>query len=246
MSPVMTSATVGRAPTGTNGTIEQRFAPMSAGRRPRSPNILYVDSALTTDEIGAYAGIDGTPDIDRFARSGVRLASVEPGPGAHGARIPEVLLDCGYDCGVFGLMPEADTEADVDAAARFIAARRPGPWAAYVHIATSAPERVDRAVGRLVHALRRAGHYRRTAMLLVGAACAREQFVPTMLSWPGQIPSRQRHDEPVHLADWVPTLLETAQPGLTQTLDLGGVDLSSHLFVGGPVPERSAALTRAA
>lgn len=246
MSHATTGAAVARAPIGTNATIEQPFAAMAARRRPRSPNILYLDVALTAAQIGAYAGIEKTPDIDRLARSGVRFTAASAETDVGGPPVPELLLEHGYDGGVFGLGSYSDIDDRVESAVTFIGFRRPVPWAAYVRLDATKPYRVDAAVGRLVNALRRAGSYRRTMVTLVGAVHPGELYVPTVLSWPGQIPPRQRHDGAVRTGGWVPTLLETASCGATSGHVVEGVDLTAHLFDGVPVPERCSSLERVA
>ncbi|MGH3360432.1 MAG: sulfatase-like hydrolase/transferase [Nocardioidaceae bacterium] len=115
---------------------------------------------------------------------------------------------------------------------------------------------VDASIGRMVTSLRRSEQYRSTLVLVVGAsegerlvfdrvhqpdavrARADWMRVPTLLSWPGQIPPRQRHDDVVLTADWMPTLLSFAQVRPGETGGAGAVDLSGHLLSGGGVPAR--------
>ncbi|MDN5854505.1 MAG: hypothetical protein L0K86_16970 [Actinomycetia bacterium] len=237
MNHVLTDAGRSRASIGTNAPIEQPFAAMVAGRRPRSPNILYLDAGLDAAQIGAYSGTDSTPQIDRLARSGVRFAAASA-DGSPGAFVPEVLREYGYDDGVFRLAAGARGTLDVDSALSFIGMRRSAPWSAYARLGGPPPEQVDIAVGRLVHALRRIGAYRHTVVAFVGAAAPGEALVPAILSWPGQIPPRQRHDGQVRVGDLASTVIETARFGAARALDLGGVDLTAHLFDGAPMPER--------
>ena len=239
MTHVLTDAGITRATIGTNATIEQRFAAMMAGRRPRGPNILYLDAALEAAQIGAYSGVVDTPHIDRLARSGVRFTAASA-EGAHGALVPELLRERGYDDGVFRPAGDTDDRLDVEPVMSFIGARRPAPLVAYVRLGASRPEPVDVAIGRLVHALRRTGNYRRTVVAFVGSERPGDSRVPTVLSWPGQIPPRQRHDGRVGAGDLVPTLVEAAVPGGSSGLALDGIDLTSHLFDGAPMPERPA------
>lgn len=241
MSHVLTGA-VARAPIGTNAPIEQPFAALADRRRPRGPNVLYVDVALDAAQIGAYAGTEETPDIDRLARSGVRFTAAGWHAGGRGPRVPEVLLEHGYDDGVFGVASRVDVDGAVDAAVSFIGFGRPVPWAAYVHLGAASPARTDAAVGCLTHAVRRAGAYRRTVFALAGTASHSESCAPVIMTWPGQIPPRQRHDAPVEVADLVPTLVETARPGAARWHVGDGVDLAAHLFDGAPIPDRPTAL----
>lgn len=237
MSHALTEARHARASIGTNAPIEQPFAAMMAGRRPRSPNVLYLDVALTAAEIGAYAGVETTPRIDRFARSGVRFAAVSPG-GVSGAVLPKALRQHGYDSDAFRPATNTAGVLDVGPVVSFIAQRRTAPWAAYVRLAAGSSDRLDLAVGRLIYSLRRVGAYRHTIVAFIGDPTPGDTFVPTMVSWPGQIPPRQRHDAPIRVADMAHTLVETACSGAARTLD-DGVDFTMHLFDGEPMPGRT-------
>lgn len=127
----------------------------------------------------------------------------------------------------------------------------------------AAVDAIDQAVGRLITTLRRTEQYRSTLVLLVGAthgerlvldrsqAAAADPRqpagrVPMLLSWPGQLPPRQRHDQTVRTADWMPTLLGMAQVDLRHQRIEDGVDLTGHLLDGGDVPARVVRDTRAA
>lgn len=236
MSHVLTGAGHSRASLGTNARIEQPFAAMMAGRRPRSPNVLYLDAGLDAARIGAYGGVGSTPHIDRLARSGVRFTAAGAG-GPSGSVVPEILREHGYDGGAFHLESGGPTGLDLQPAVSFLCARRSAPWAAYVRFGEASTEDVDLAVGRMMHVLRRSGAYRDTIVALVGETARNEVCAPAVLSWPGQIPPRQRHDEAVRVADLAPTLIETARFGAASAHDLGGVDLTAHVFDGAPMPE---------
>ena len=234
MTYVLTDAGESRASRGTNARIEQPFAAMMAGRRPRNPNVLYIDAGLHASQIGAYSGVGDTPHIDRLARSGVRFTAATA-DGSSGSDVAEILRDHGYDGGSFRLA-EGGAGA-LEPAVSFLCMRRSAPWAAYVRSGNAAAE-VDLAIGRLVHALRRTGAYRDTIVALVGAAARPGAIAPTIVSWPGQIPPRQRHDGQLSVADLTPTLLETARVGASRGIDLDGVDLTAHVFDGAPMPAR--------
>lgn len=196
-------------------------------------------------------------------------AYADPVGGPPDPDLTEVLGRHGYASETFGAGARADLAADATAAATFIGVRRPVPWAAYVRLRASpaaaeplpsvlsyvdAVTGLDSGVGALVAALRRTDQYRSTLVLVVGARerdrlvpgrgrepeGAGSESVPTLLSWPGQLPPRQRHGRPVLTSDWVPTLLALAQVPDGYDGQYDGVDLSGHLLDGGDVPARRA------
>lgn len=67
-------AAVGLGAPGSNASIEQPFAPLANGRRPRRPNILVIlADDLGAADLGCYGSPNiRTPNLDRLARSGVR------------------------------------------------------------------------------------------------------------------------------------------------------------------------------
>ncbi|UYM07113.1 alkaline phosphatase family protein [Solicola gregarius] len=227
MSHVLTTAPDALVPFGTNASIEQPFGAVADPHRPTSPNILVIKTDLDASRIGAYAG-DGaaTANLDRLSKSGTRFTAVAGTPGPPALHLVlDLLADRGYDAAGYDY---------VDPAIAFLGLRRDAPWAVYLSLPGAD---ADDGVGALDAALRRSEQYRSTLVLLVGSHGAR---TPTLLAWPGQIAPRQRHDAPITCSDWVPTLLEAADPGATYGLGLDGVDLGVHLFDGGSIPQRPA------
>lgn len=264
---------------GTNAHLEQPFAPMAAGHRPRWSHLLLIHASdLGSAELGAYGGVHArTPDIDRLALSGVRFTEAHAAASGpiDGPDLAEVLGTNGYAVEAFEPPPRTDLDAEVASVVEFVGGHRTDPWLAYVRLRArpaateslpsvlgyeAAVGAVDDAVGRLVNALRRTEQYRSTLVLLVGATHAErlvrdrdrpapgtpqdQARVPMLLSWPGQVPPRQRHEQTVRTSDWMPTLLTLAQAEPAEQ-PFGGVDLTEHLLDGGDVP-RSPAGTRAA
>lgn len=261
---------------GTNAHLEQPFAPMAASHRAPRPHLLLLHACdLGASEIGAYGGVHAeTPSIDRLALSGVRFTEAYA-DRIDGPDLAEALSRNGYAVDIFGTHGRADLETDVASAVDFIGSHRSAPWLAYVRLQAArqplasvlgyaaAVDGIDQAVGRLVSTLRRSDQYRSTLVLLVGATHGerlvldRSQVaaggprqsadrVPMLLSWPGQVPPRQRHDQAVRTADWMPTLLGIAQAGPPSDQIAGGVDLTEHLLDGGDVPARGIRGNRAA
>ena len=62
--------------------------------------------------------------------------------------------------------------------------------------------------------------------------------VPTILSWPGQIRSRQVSHEPVHTLDWHATFVELAGAQQDPAYPTDGTSLVDYLLRGRKVPER--------
>ena len=234
MSHVLTTAPDALAPSGTNASIEQRFAAMADGHRPEQPNLLLIETDLGLGAIGAYAGEEAqTPHLDRLAKSGTRFINAARDSGATPLWLALAPLDaCGYDTGRFAV---------AEPAAEFLGSRRRTPWAAYLCLGAAS---ADGGVGILLTALQRSHQDRKTLVLLLGAGSP----APTLLAWPGQVPPRQRHDGSVLCADWLPTVLEVARPGASRGIEFDGVDLTGHLFDGGAIPARRVAAipTRAA
>ena len=67
-------AAIGLGAPGSNAAVEQPFAPVASGRRPRQPNILVIlADDLGVADLGCYGSPNiRTPYLDRLARSGVR------------------------------------------------------------------------------------------------------------------------------------------------------------------------------
>ena len=58
-------------------------------------------------------------------------------------------------------------------------------------------------------------------------------------NWPGQIPAGVRTEEPMHVIDWYPTLLNLANGSLKQAEAIDGVDVWPMLTQGAPSPHES-------
>jgi arylsulfatase A-like enzyme len=117
-------------------------------------------------------------------------------------------------------------------------------------------EDLDRAIGKVISALRRSGELENT-LVLFASDNGGERFsyywpfsggkgdvleggirVSTILSWPGQLRSRQVSQEPVVTMDWTATLLELAGSAPDPGVPLDGTSLVDHLFGGKRLPER--------
>lgn len=234
MKHVLPSNAAHRDP-GTNAAIEQPFAALAATRRPRPPHLLVIEAPeLTADDVGAYAGPSAeTPYLDRFAKSGVRFTEAHAGApiGEFAAGFLDRLGAAGYATARFDDGPGRT--------AAFMSQRHLGDWAVYLRL-TLEPAGVDEAIGRLTAELRRTEQYRSAALLLVGATSrtSADPRIPTLLAWPGRVPPRQRHSEPISTTDWCPTLLAFAHAGQVP----GGTDLSGELLDGTALPAPSGAI----
>ena len=62
--------------------------------------------------------------------------------------------------------------------------------------------------------------------------------VPTIVSWPGRVPSRKAKS-PVFIADWMPTFCALAGYQPAKDLKWDGIDLSAMLLQGAQLPERA-------
>ena len=62
--------------------------------------------------------------------------------------------------------------------------------------------------------------------------------VPTLLSWPGTLPSRRVVTTPVHTTDWTATFLELGRARAPADRPLDGSSLVGHLLRGRPAPSR--------
>ena len=117
-------------------------------------------------------------------------------------------------------------------------------------------EDLDKAVGSVVSALRGSGQLEET-MIFFASDNGGERFsytwplsgskgkvleggirVPTLVSWPGRLRSRQVVHEPVVTMDWTATFLELAGAKPYPSHPLDGVSLVDHLVHGKPVPRR--------
>lgn len=117
-------------------------------------------------------------------------------------------------------------------------------------------EDLDKAIGRLVSALRRSGQLERTVVFFAsdnggerfshvwpfsGAKGSLKEGgirVPTLLSWPGTLPSRRVVSTPVHTTDWTATFLELGGARAAPDRPLDGASLVDHLLRGRPAPAR--------
>nr|WP_225954861.1 sulfatase-like hydrolase/transferase [Kibdelosporangium phytohabitans] len=117
-------------------------------------------------------------------------------------------------------------------------------------------EDLDKSIGQVVDALRRAGRLRDTVVFFASDNGG-ERFsntwpfsggkgqvseggirVPTILSWPDRLRPRQVHDGPVSTVDWTATFLDIAGAKPDQKYPLDGTSLAPHLLRGAAFPHR--------
>lgn len=121
---------------------------------------------------------------------------------------------------------------------------------------TEMVENLDKAVGKVLNALKRSGQLRDT-IVFFASDNGGERFsyywpltggkgnlneggirVPTLLSWPGRIRGRQVDHTPVHTVDWTATFLELAGAEPSPDFPPDGVSLVDHVFRGHTLGER--------
>lgn len=113
---------------------------------------------------------------------------------------------------------------------------------------------VDEAVGRIEAALKAAGRLENTLIVFSsdnggpppGDNTPLRDFKGTIFeggtraaafaTWPGRIPADQRVRQPMHMADWYPTLISQAGGSLEQKLPIDGLDVWPMLTKGAPSP----------
>jgi arylsulfatase A-like enzyme len=117
-------------------------------------------------------------------------------------------------------------------------------------------EDLDRAVGKVVSALRHSGQLEET-MIFFASDNGGERFshnwplrgskgdvleggirVPTIVSWPGRLRGQQVDHEPVVTMDWTATFLELAGAKPDPRYPFDGISLIDHFLHGRPVPRR--------
>lgn len=117
-------------------------------------------------------------------------------------------------------------------------------------------EDLDHSIGVILRALRRSGQLEDTVVFFASDNGG-ERFsyywplsggkgdlyeggirVPTLLSWPGKLRSRQVHHAPVHTTDWTATFLELAGARPDPDYPPDGSSLVGHLFRGMRIPQR--------
>jgi len=117
-------------------------------------------------------------------------------------------------------------------------------------------ESLDDSVGQVLGALKKSGQLENTVVFFASDNGG-ERFsyqwpltgnkvdlteggirVPTILSWPGQIRSRQVSHEPVHTLDWHATFVELAGANEDPAYPTDGTSLVDYLLRGRTVPER--------
>jgi arylsulfatase A-like enzyme len=121
---------------------------------------------------------------------------------------------------------------------------------------TEMVEDLDRAIGKVISALRSSGELENTLVFFAsdnggerfsyywpfsggkGAVLEGGIRVPTILSWPGRLRRRQVSDAPVVSMDWTATFLELAGAAPDPVYPLDGVSLVDHLFRGKRAPNR--------
>ena len=115
---------------------------------------------------------------------------------------------------------------------------------------------LDDAVGRIVTSLQTRGIRQNTLIIFssdnggwpeAGASNGRLRGekgslyeggirVPAFANWPGVLQTRGIINEPLHIVDWYPTLLQLAAAPLSQPLPLDGRDAWATISQGGPSP----------
>ncbi|MFM7056923.1 MAG: arylsulfatase [Planctomycetota bacterium] len=124
---------------------------------------------------------------------------------------------------------------------------------------------VDAAIGRITTALKTAGMLDNTLVLFTadnggpspgtvtsngvlraGKGTLYEGGVRgcAFVRWPGKIPAATRSEQPVHVIDWFPTLVQLAGGSLDQPKPLDGHDLAPMLMQGKPSPHQSILLVQ--
>jgi len=117
-------------------------------------------------------------------------------------------------------------------------------------------ENLDRAVGKVLRALKRSGQLENT-LVFFASDNGGERFsyywpftgakgrvleggirVSTLLSWPGRLRRRQVSRTPVNTMDWTATFLELAGAKPNPAYPLDGISLVDHLFRGKKLPKR--------
>ena len=117
-------------------------------------------------------------------------------------------------------------------------------------------ENMDRAIGKVLKALKRSGALKDT-MVIFTSDNGGERFsynwpfsgekddlmeggirVPTIVSWPGRIKPRQVSSVPIVTHDWTATLVELAGGKPDPSYPFDGASLAKYLFHGGNPPKR--------
>ncbi|MFF6775856.1 sulfatase-like hydrolase/transferase [Streptomyces sp. NPDC012637] len=169
------------------------------------------------------------------------------------------LLNLNFTTPHWPWIADGDEEASAEIVRRIKAGDRSALWhqdggsiAKYKEMV----EDLDRSVGTVLAALRRAGRERDT-LVFFGSDNGGERFsynwplagnkgslqeggirVPSILRWPARIDGGQVSDLPVFSPDWTATLLELGGARPHPAYPLDGTSLAGHLLRGEDVPER--------
>ncbi|MFJ3906547.1 sulfatase-like hydrolase/transferase [Streptomyces sp. NPDC090025] len=169
------------------------------------------------------------------------------------------LLNLNFTTPHWPWITDGDTETSAEIVRRIKAGDRSALWhqdGGSLAVYKEMVEDLDRSVGRVLDALRRAGRERDT-LVFFASDNGGERFshnwplagnkgslqeggirVPSILRWPARIDGGQVSDLPVYSPDWTATLLEIAGARPHPGYPLDGTSLAGHLLRGTSVPER--------
>ncbi|MFD5328131.1 sulfatase [Streptomyces sp. NPDC127092] len=169
------------------------------------------------------------------------------------------LLNLNFTTPHWPWIADGDEEASAEIVRRIKAGDRSALWhqdGGSVEKYKEMVEDLDRSVGTVLAALKRAGRERDT-LVFFGSDNGGERFsynwplagnkgslqeggirVPSILRWPARIDGGQVSDLPVFSPDWTATLLELGGARPHPAYPLDGTSLAGHLLRGEDVPER--------
>ncbi|MEV7418797.1 sulfatase-like hydrolase/transferase [Streptomyces sp. NPDC089919] len=169
------------------------------------------------------------------------------------------LLNLNFTTPHWPWIADGDTEQSAEIVRRIKAGDRNALWhqdGGSVDKYREMVEDLDRSVGRVLAALRRAGREQDT-LVVFASDNGGERFsynwplsgnkaslqeggirVPTLLSWPARIDGGQVSHEPVFSPDWTATLLELAGTRPHPAYPLDGASLAGYLLRGEAAPRR--------
>ncbi|MFD0369513.1 sulfatase [Streptomyces sp. NPDC127114] len=169
------------------------------------------------------------------------------------------LLNLNFTTPHWPWIADGDEEASAEIVRRIKAGDRSALWhqdGGSIEKYKEMVEDLDRSVGTVLAALKRAGRERDT-LVFFGSDNGGERFsynwplagnkgslqeggirVPSILRWPARIDGGQVSDLPVFSPDWTATLLELGGARPHPAYPLDGTSLAGHLLRGEDVPER--------